>query len=72
MNQWKNYLKIKQAADFLGVSELTLRNWDKKEKLSPHRHPINGYRLYRISDLELFMERIGKNRPKKLKVKFEE
>src|SRR4051794_1025748 len=35
----------------LGVTEQTLRNWDRQGRLTPFRHPINGYRLYRMSDL---------------------
>ncbi|MBU4223771.1 MerR family DNA-binding transcriptional regulator [Patescibacteria group bacterium] len=66
---WKKYLKIKEAADFLGVSELTLRNWDGKGKLTAYRHPVNNYRLYRIIDLEKFIEKIDKNKPRKIKVK---
>jgi excisionase family DNA binding protein len=66
---WKKYLKIKEAADFLGVSELTLRNWDAKGKLTAYRHPVNNYRLYRIIDLEKFIEKIDKNKPRKIKVK---
>jgi excisionase family DNA binding protein len=48
-------LTIKAAADVLGVSEQTLRRWDRAGKLRPTRHPINGYRLYRrdvINDLK--------------------
>jgi MerR family transcriptional regulator, copper efflux regulator len=67
---WKNYLRIKEAAEFLGVSPLTLRNWDKKGKLTGYRHPINHYRLYRMADLEKFLEKTEKNRPRKLKVNF--
>lgn len=47
-------LTIKAAAGVLGVSEQTLRRWDRAGKLRPTRHPINGYRLYRrdvINDL---------------------
>jgi len=69
---WKNYLRIKEAAEFLGVSELTLRNWDKAGKLTAHRHPLNNYRLYRRSDLEKFLEKIEKNRPRKLRIKLVE
>lgn len=39
-------LTIKAAAEALGVSEQTLRRWDKAGKLRAQRHPINGYRLY--------------------------
>jgi excisionase family DNA binding protein len=39
-------LTIKAAAEVLGVSEQTLRRWDKAGKLRANRHPMNGYRLY--------------------------
>ncbi len=39
-------LTIKAAAEVLGVSEQTLRRWDKAGKLRAKRHPVNGYRLY--------------------------
>jgi DNA-binding transcriptional MerR regulator len=48
----QDYLKIKAAAAFLGVSVNTLRNWERAGKLATYRHPINGYRLYKKSDLE--------------------
>jgi excisionase family DNA binding protein len=66
---WKKYMRVKEAAEFLGVSELTIRNWDKKGKLPAHRHPANNYRLYRMADLEKITNKIEKNRPRKLKVK---
>lgn len=34
------------SAELLGVSEQTLRRWDKAGKLRAARHPMNGYRLY--------------------------
>ena len=47
-------LTIKAAAAVLGVSEQTLRRWDKAGKLRAKRHPMNGYRLYpRSQVLEL-------------------
>lgn len=39
-------LTIKMAAALLGVSEQTLRRWDKAGKFRAKRHPMNGYRLY--------------------------
>jgi excisionase family DNA binding protein len=39
-------LTIKAAAEVLGVSEQTLRRWDRAGKLRAKRHPMNGYRLY--------------------------
>ena len=43
---------IKEAAEYLGVSEVTLRRWDDAGKFTATRHPINGYRLYRVKELE--------------------
>ncbi len=42
---------IKDAARLLGVSEVTLRRWDDAGRFKAIRHPINGYRLYRMRDL---------------------
>ncbi len=39
-------LTIGEAAQQLGVSVSTLRNWDRQGKLVPLRHPVNSYRLY--------------------------
>ena len=52
------YITIKQASKILGVSALTLRNWDKNGKLKAHRHPINNYRVYKIEDLEALIKEI--------------
>lgn len=46
------YLKIKDAAEFLGVSRETLRNWDNSGKLKARRHPINNFRLYSLKNLK--------------------
>lgn len=54
----QDYLTIKEAAEFLGVSPNTLRNWERRGKLVVYRHPINGYRLYRQADLELVLQAI--------------
>jgi PAS domain S-box-containing protein len=45
-------LTVGEAAEFLGVSTATLRNWDRSGKLKPRRHPQNGYRIYLHEDLE--------------------
>jgi DNA (cytosine-5)-methyltransferase 1 len=50
------YLTIKEASKILGVSALTLRNWDKNGKLKGLRHPLNNYRVYKSSDLEALMD----------------
>lgn len=58
MTNFQGYLRIKQAAEFLGVSESTLRNWERTGKLTTHRHPVNRYRLYRKSDLEALIRKL--------------
>ena len=56
-----DYLTVSEAAEFLGVSPSTMRNWDRAAKLKPARHPVNGYRLYSQRDLEELLDRL---RPK--------
>ena len=51
-SNFSDFLTISEAADFLGVSTATLRNWDRSGKLKPRRHPHNGYRIYLHEDLE--------------------
>lgn len=46
------FLTIKQAAQMLGVTALTLRNWDKNGKLPTSRHPMSNYRIYKTEDIE--------------------
>jgi hypothetical protein len=48
-------LKIKEAADFLGVSIDTLRRWDNSEKLTSLRVRQSGYRRYDRLQLEEFL-----------------
>jgi len=52
------YFSIKEAAEILGVSTLTLRNWDKSRKFPAQRHPMNNYRVYKLSALEKIIEDI--------------
>lgn len=62
MNKIDEYLKIKQAADLLGVSPSTLRNWERLGKLKAHRNPHNKYRLYKLSDLETLLASIEQSK----------
>lgn len=54
----QQYLLIGEAARVLGVSQETLRNWEKTGKMRVFRHPINRYRLFRRKDLLAFLRRI--------------
>ena len=64
MPNFKDYMMIQEAADFLGVTVMTLYRWDAAGKLSPRRHPINGYRLYKKSELELLLKKASEKRKK--------
>jgi MerR family transcriptional regulator, copper efflux regulator len=63
MDRLNGYLRIREAAEFLGVSPNTLRNWGREDKIPEFRHPVNNYRLYRRSDLEDILRRITKPLP---------
>jgi excisionase family DNA binding protein len=54
----RDFLQVRDAARLLGVSEQTLRNWDKAGRLRAHRHPISGYRLYRSKDLHALLSQL--------------
>ena len=54
----KDYMTIKEAAELLGVDKTTLRRWDKAGKLTPYRHPLNRYRLYKKEELEQLLRSI--------------
>src|SRR3954462_14239930 len=54
-SNFADVLSISEAADYLGVSSATLRNWDRSGKLKPRRHPQNGYRIYLHEDLEALL-----------------
>ena len=55
-------ITVKAAAEVLGVSAATLRNWDKKGKLVARRNTHNKYRYYDISELEQFATLHGLNK----------
>jgi len=50
----QEYYTIAEISNILGVSKETLRRWDASGKLVPIRHPINKYRVYHKSQLEIF------------------
>jgi DNA-binding transcriptional MerR regulator len=58
----KQVLLIAEAAELIGVSEVTLRRWDRAGKFSPHRHPVNGYRCYRREDVLRLRKQIENGR----------
>lgn len=60
MESFRDFLTVKEASKFLGVTPTTLRNWDRKAKLIAIRHPVNGYRLYRRSELIQLLKGLNK------------
>ena len=55
----KQFFTVGEAAYILGVTPLTLRNWDRAGKLVADRNPINNYRMYRASNIERFLREMG-------------
>jgi len=54
-------LTVGEAAELLGVSASTIRNWDRSGKLKAIRHPVNNYRLYDRYELETLLGQIMPN-----------
>ncbi len=52
MPKLHNRLRVREAADLLGVVPNTVRNWGHRSKIPEHRQPVNDYRLFRVSDLD--------------------
>jgi len=69
----QEYITIKEAANILGVTPQTLRAWERRGELVPFRNPINNYRVYKISQIEEFIQEMQDERSRtghfKLKVK---
>lgn len=55
VNKLKDFLRITEAAEYLGVSPNTLRNWENAGKIAAHRHPVNGYRLFKQEELDALL-----------------
>lgn len=54
----EGYVRVKEAAEILGVSPNTVRAWGAAGKISEYRHPANNYRLYRRTDLERVLKQV--------------
>lgn len=55
-----DYLRISEAAEYLGVSPNTLRNWERVGKIVAHRHPMNDYRLFKREELDVLLDQAQK------------
>lgn len=49
------FLKISDFADTIGVSTVTLRNWERQGLLLPHHKSPTGYRYYTEEQAEAFL-----------------
>lgn len=58
MEQTTEYLTINKVAKLLGVTTMTLRKWDRDDKLKAYRNPINNYRIYKKADIDKFLDKI--------------
>ena len=58
MTKLDEFVTIKQAAELLGVSPNTLRNWHRDGKIPVYRNPISNYRLFKKTDLEDLLQQI--------------
>ena len=54
----RDFLRISEAAEYLGVSPNTLRNWENAGKIVAHRHPVNGYRLFKKQELDALLQQL--------------
>ena len=63
MAKLDSFLTVTEAAEYLGVSPNTIRNWGRDGKIKEHRHPINNYRLFKHVDLDKLLKKA--NQPAK-------
>jgi excisionase family DNA binding protein len=63
VDKLKDFLRISEAAEYLGVSPNTLRNWENAGKIAAHRHPVNGYRLFKQKELDDLLRPVQSSDP---------
>jgi MerR family transcriptional regulator, copper efflux regulator len=59
VDRLSDYLRVAEAADYLGVSPNTLRNWVNAGKIAAVRHPMNDYRLFKKEDLDSLLKKVA-------------
>ena len=59
MEKLRDFLRVSEAAEYLGVSPNTLRNWVNAGKIVSIRHPVNGYRLFKQADLDALLKQVA-------------
>ena len=56
--KFSNFLKTKQAADFLGINVRTLELWSKTGRIAYIKCPLSGYRMYSKELLQNILDRL--------------
>jgi excisionase family DNA binding protein len=54
------YMHTSEAAEYLGVHHNTIRKWAAHGDIPMHRNPVNGYRLFKRSDLDAFLKKTAR------------
>jgi len=57
MPKLSEYARIAEAAEYLGICRNTLRSWGRQGKIPEHRHPVNNYRLLKVSNLDKLLRK---------------
>jgi DNA-binding transcriptional MerR regulator len=58
LSELLEYLTIKEVSKILRINPETLRRWDNSGKLKVKRHPMNNYRIYSPSEVEMVKKSI--------------
>jgi MerR family copper efflux transcriptional regulator len=58
LKNYHDYMHIKEAAEYLGVTPNTLRTWEREGKIVVFRDPMSNYRMYQREDLEKILQDI--------------
>jgi DNA (cytosine-5)-methyltransferase 1 len=64
-----DFLRVKEAAEMMGVSPNTIRAWGGDGKIPEYRHPINRFRLYKRKELQSVLREIERSRRGSSKVR---
>ena len=59
MEKFSEYVRAAEAADDLGVSPNTVRNWVNAGTIAAVRHPVNAYRLLKREVLDALLNKVA-------------
>jgi DNA (cytosine-5)-methyltransferase 1 len=61
MMRREGFLRVKEAAELLGVAPNTVRSWGEAGKIPQYRHPVNNCRLYKRAELERLLKKVKRS-----------